>query len=301
MISDRAMFTKANMVTLLDKKISFLGPSCASEREYILSIPNNLFTPLRYTTSKGKSGYTGVEIEHYSFTHEGKDYQIRTLIVKSEDLFRLQQKTLTRQLGGIEQRLRDIATKQLNSRKFKDKKYVSDQIEKAFSQHADLRRLLNIHLEGNDGELTLTWEYDEVAMQEENRLLGKYMLVTNLGKKDYDADQLLELYKSRHQIESRFRALKSNLKIRPIFLQSEERIKSLILVNILALLVYSLLEWICQRNKLATSGRDALDVFRLPTIITLTFRGQTVRQIGNVSSQAIQVMEVLKLGPPDPV
>jgi transposase len=212
----------------------------------------------------------------------------------------LQQKTLTRQLDAVETRLREIATKQLNIRKFKDKNYVSDQIEKTFSRHADLRYLFNIHLEGNDGELTLAWEYDRLAMNEENRLLGKYMLVTNLNKKDYDGDQLLELYKSRHQIESRFRALKSNLKIRPIFLQSEGRIKSLILVNILALLAYSLLEWICQRNKLATSGRDALDIFRLPTIVTLTFQGQTIRQIGNVSSQAMQVMEVLKLGPPDP-
>jgi transposase len=87
-IGDRAMFTKDNMVTLLEKKISFLGPSCTSEREYLLSIPDNLFTPLWYTTSKGKGGYTGVEIEHHSFTNKGKDYQIRTLVVKSEDLFR---------------------------------------------------------------------------------------------------------------------------------------------------------------------------------------------------------------------
>ncbi len=90
-IGDRAMFTRDNIVTLLDKKVSFLGPLCASEREYILSVPDNLFTPLRYTTSKGKGGYTGVEIEHYSFTHEGKDYQIRTLVVRSEDLRQLQQ------------------------------------------------------------------------------------------------------------------------------------------------------------------------------------------------------------------
>jgi transposase len=299
-IGDRAMFTKENMVTLLDKKISFLGPSCAMEREYILSVPDNLFTPLRYTTSGGKGGYSGVEIDHHSFTHKGKEYWIRTLVVKSEDLFRQQQKTLVRQLGVIEARLQEI-TEQLNNRKFKDKTYAAGQIEKAFSRHKELRHLFNINLEGSDGQLSLTWGYDRVAIDEENRLLGKYMLVTNLNQKDYDADQLLELYKSRHQIESRFRSLKNDLKIRPIFLQSEERIKSLILVNILALLVYSLLEWICQRNKLATSGRDALDIFRLPTIVTLTFQGQTIRQIGNVSSQAEQVMAVMKLGPPDPV
>jgi transposase len=265
-IGDRAMFTKDNMVKLLEKKISFLGPSCAKEREYILSVPDNLFQPLRYTTAKGKGGYFGVKINH-TFTHKGTDYRVRTLVVKSEDLYRLQNKTLVRQLDTVERRLQAIQ-EQLNNRKFKDKKYVADQIKKAFNRHPDMRRLIKTVLDGANGELALAFERNQVAMQEENRIMGKYMLVTNLGEADYDADQLLELYKSRHQIESRFRALKNNLKIRPLFLQSEERIKSLILVNILALLVYSLIEWVCQQKKLATSGRDALDSFRSPTIVT---------------------------------
>jgi hypothetical protein len=58
-------------------------------------------------------------------------------------------------------------------------------------------------------------------------------------------------------------------------------------------------EWICQREKLATSGKNALDIFRSPSIITLTYKGQTVQQIGNVSSLMKQIMEALQLGPPD--
>ncbi len=69
---------------------------------------------------------------------------------------------------------------------------------------------------------------------------------------DGQAESCSGLMLARYQIESRFRALNNNLKIRSLFLQSEERIKSLILVNILALLVYSLIEWVYQQKRLAT-------------------------------------------------
>ena len=35
-------------------------------------------------------------------------------------------------------------------------------------------------------------------------------------------------------------------------------------------------------------------------LLTPSFQGQSVRQIGNVSNQVMLVMEMLKLGPPDP-
>ncbi|MFA5384577.1 MAG: hypothetical protein WC364_07945 [Eubacteriales bacterium] len=60
-----------------------------------------------------------------------------------------------------------------------------------------------------------------------------------------------------------------------------------------------MIEWICQREKLATSGKNALDIFRSPAIITLTYKGPTVQQIGNVSSLMKQIREALQLGPPD--
>jgi hypothetical protein len=178
-IGDRAMLTKPNIIAMQDKGIKFLGPLSSKERELILSIPDDSYHSLSYTTSQGKGGYSGVEIEHI-FSHCDKPRQMR--------------------------------------------------------------------------------------------------------------------------------AVKNRLKIRPIFLQSDARIKSLVFVNILALIVYSLtclcearrqVEWICQREKLATSGKNALDIFRSPAIITLTYKGQTVQQIGNVSSLMKQIMEALQLGPPD--
>ena len=118
--------------------------------------------------------------------------------------------------------------------------------------------MINTTLEGMDGELVLTFERDKTRRARRKPDHGQVHAGHQSKDTDYDSDQLLEPYKSRHQIESRFLALKNNLKIRPIFLQSEERIKSLILVNILALLVYSLIEWVCQQKRLATKHHNRL-------------------------------------------
>ena len=61
-------------------------------------------------------------------------------------------------------------------------------------------------------------------------------------------DEVLRDYKGMNKMDRRMSFLKGPLKIRPVFLQRDDRIKALVLVNILALMVYSLLEWVASRR-----------------------------------------------------
>jgi transposase len=76
--------------------------------------------------------------------------------------------------------------------------------------------------------------------------------------------------------------MKSALRIRPVFLQSDDLISSLVLVNVIALIVYALIECVCQQEGLAKSAKQALFMFRMPAIITLTVNGQVVQQIEDI-------------------
>ena len=51
-----------------------------------------------------------------------------------------------------------------------------------------------------------------------------------------------------NKMDRRMSFLKGPLKIRPVFLQLDDWIKALVLVNILTLMVYSLLEWVASRR-----------------------------------------------------
>jgi len=134
-------------------------------------------------------------------------------------------------------------------------------------------------------------------LKQEDRLLGKYVLATSLNAKTDDTDAVLSAYKYRHRVEDRFRSIKSTLKIRPAFLQNDDRIRSLVLVTVIALIVYALIEWVCQQERLASSARQALFMFRMPAIISLSVNGQLVQQIGNIQPFMHGILDALGVRP----
>ncbi|HHW39664.1 MAG TPA: IS1634 family transposase [Syntrophomonadaceae bacterium] len=294
LIGDRAMLTKPNLAALVGKEVKFLGPLAGKDKEFILGFPEEQFRPLAYTTARGKGGYTAVDTS-YTFNHNGGYYTCRAVVVKSEELYEQQRKTLDKNLRKIESGLEKIRD-HLNVRKYKNPAYVAEQVKKVLDSHC-VGKLFHVVLDGEEGALTLRWDYEPDLMEQQQRLLGKYVLVTSLYRETHDANQVLEFYKSRHRVEDRIRAMKSTLKIRPVFLQSEERIRSLVLVNIIALIVFSLIEWVCRQEGLAKSGKQALFMFRMPAIVTLTVNGHVIQQIGNIKPFMHDILAALKVKP----
>ncbi len=78
------------------------------------------------------------------------------------------------------------------------------------------------------------------ALQTAERGDGRYLLVTNDFSLSYS--QMLALYRKKDAVEKRFEVSKQDLKIRPLYIHSDDRIQAMLLINLVALLVYSLLE-----------------------------------------------------------
>ncbi len=72
-------------------------------------------------------------------------------------------------------------------------------------------------------------------------------------------------------MEKGFRRLKGPIRLRPVYLHKEERIAGLVFVNMLALLVYSVVELKCQRGGLRITTEAVLKRFAYLTVITTTF------------------------------
>jgi transposase len=88
------------------------------------------------------------------------------------------------------------------------------------------------------------WEQDTAEVERIRQTEGIYVLLTNLrDPEQYPPAEILRLYKRRNPVEDRFRTLKNTVKVRPLFVHTDERVRALVLVTILALTVYSLIEW----------------------------------------------------------
>ena len=90
---------------------------------------------------------------------------------------------------------------------------------------------------------TITWARNDTAITAEARLDGLYALATNLSG-PLTALGVLDIYKDQWIVEQRHRDLKrpKPLRVRPVFLHTDERITALMAVVGIALLVFGLIE-----------------------------------------------------------
>ena len=70
---------------------------------------------------------------------------------------------------------------------------------------------------------------------------------------------MLALYRKKDAVEKRFKVCKQDLKVRPLFVHSDERILAMLLVDMIALLVYSLLERQAQQHGLCLTARRMIE------------------------------------------
>ena len=90
---------------------------------------------------------------------------------------------------------------------------------------------------------TFTFRLDKQKLQQAELRDGHYLLRTNLSAED--PEQLWKLYMQLTQIEAAFRCLKTDLKIRPIHHQLEQRVDAHILVAFLSYcLIVTLKKWL---------------------------------------------------------
>ena len=80
-----------------------------------------------------------------------------------------------------------------------------------------------------------TWDYDEEAMDYEERLLaGRYVITTSLDKKSASTAQVVGHYRALQSVERRFRVLKDFLALRPVFHYTEKRVRGHVATCVLA-------------------------------------------------------------------
>jgi transposase len=92
------------------------------------------------------------------------------------------------------------------------------------------------------GKPTLSWAFDQEALQAEQASDGWYGLLTNLAVEQADAAEVLRRYKGQEVVERRYGAFKGPLGVAPMFLKDNRRIAALVSVICLALLVFCLVE-----------------------------------------------------------
>jgi transposase len=138
---------------------------------------------------------------------------------------------------------------QLNKRRYARADYAHQQLAKAVPP--EVADIVRYELAGEDRQLTLHWWTDLQALAQAACRDGRYILVYDLpaGKEPQDA---FFLYKRQYLVEARFRGLKSDLVVNPLWLKNENRVVAMVFVFVLALMVFAILGLLSERAGLST-------------------------------------------------
>jgi transposase len=130
------------------------------------------------------------------------------------------------------------------------------------------------------GKPTLTWWFDQAAVEADAATDGGYALLSTLPAQ-IDAAQVLIRYKGHEVVERRYSAFTGPLAVAPMFLKTNRRIEALITVICLALLIFCLVE------------RAVRQAIAPDTRMTGLYPGQKAKPTGRLVFQAVAGLRLI--------
>ena len=159
--------------------------------------------------------------------------------------------------AGMEKALNGLQ-KSIATGRLKDRNKMERRLGKIQARHPQVNDLYQVELRDTTEGTRLFWEIkkDRQAWRESRE--GVYMLRTNLQGET--AEELWSKYMQLTEAEASFRALKSELSIRPLFHQKEPRVKAHVMVAFLGYALWVTLKHLLRRRAPITPNPTASGV-----------------------------------------
>ena len=200
------------------------------------------------------------------------------ILCRSQDRVQKDEGILRRFERRIEERLQAMAARCRKQRR--DVQKVEREVGRMLGQNTRAARLFEVTVDQReDGGARLTWKKIAGVRDWATLSAGCYLLRTNVL--DWTDEDLWKTYMQLTEAEAAFRIHKSDLSLRPIWHQKEERVLAHILVCFLAYVLWKTLEQLCRQAGLGDEPRRVLNELaevRLVDVVLPTRDGIEIRQ-----------------------
>jgi len=157
---------------------------------------------------------------------------------------------------------------------------VEREIGRLLGQNTRAAKLFDVTVEkSGDGHARIKWKKFEAIRDWATLSAGCYILRTNVA--DWSDEELWKAYIQLTEAEAAFCIHKSDLKIRPIWHQKEDRVLAHIFVCFLAYVLWKTLGQMCQQAGLGSEPRRVLDELgdlRMMDVVLPTRSGIDIRK-----------------------
>lgn len=200
------------------------------------------------------------------------------ILCRSQDRVKKDAAIVRRFEQKIEERLRAMATR--CQKQCRDVQKVEREVGRMLGQNTRAARLFEVKVERReDGGALLQWKKIEDVRDWATLSAGCYLLRTNVL--DWTDEELWKTYMQLTEAEAAFKIHKTDLSIRPIWHQKEDRVLAHILVCFLGYVLWKTLGQLCRQGGLGDEPRRVLDELaeiRVVDVVLPTRDGVEIRQ-----------------------
>ena len=279
--SDRIWVMDRGMVS--ESNLAFLR---AGERRYIVGTPKSMLKKFEQQILKDDwhTIRDGLEVKlcHPPVSEESDELdqsqQETFILCRSRDRAEKDAAIVRRAEVKIQQRLTSMAAR--CEKQKRDPMKVEREVGRLLGQNTRAARLFDVRVSKNKaGHAVLAWSKVKLVCDWNSLSDGCYLLRTNV--RDWSDEELWKAYIQLTEAEAAFQIHKSDLSIRPIWHQKEDRVLSHILVCFLAYVLWKTLAQLCLACGLGGEPRrvlDELSEIRLVDVVLATRSGINIRR-----------------------
>jgi transposase len=300
LVGDSKLLSEPNRRALLAAGVGYLAPLARTPDldAAFLAIPPDALLPLDYVSAREASLPPEERTTYHGFTSsvevvvpdaaggQRRQQQLQRLFVLSSEERAARRRNRARQRERAETEIARIVAR-VGSRWYPTAERARAKIETILEQR-HLTDLYRVTCGETDGQPTVACDLVPAALARLEALDGYYVLETTRSPEEATPSALLAQWKGQWQIEHRHRSAKGPLRVRPLFVTSNQRIVGLITILGIALMVFSLLERAARRaigphakvpNLLAghvaarPTGDNLLKALRTISLVTLALAG----------------------------
>jgi transposase len=291
-VGDRAMLNAEIALTYERTDLQYLSGLKAHQKEHraLLQVWSDAQFEACPIVSGPHPQYWGRGCQ-VTFTHAGQTVTQRGLVVLAGPLRDQLRQARQHQLQELQEQLAqvraDIGTPRLRSHKAVQRRVHSR------LRTSPVGHLMDTQVYTNpQGQLHLTWQVNPSLLAQEERRDGRYLLVTNNWRLSHA--ELFQLYRDKDGGEKRFLISKSDLQVSPVFLHKDERIAAMLLLNMIALLAYSLLERQLRQQGLQLTTRQLIRRLQDLTLIETRFiDGSCMRRLTPLDPECLAILPLV--------
>jgi len=292
-IRDRANLNDELALAYDDHHVRYLAglqPRTTAHRELLTQVPEEQFYGHPLTPERGPNGYWGLSCL-VPFEYEGRHATHRGLVVLSGPMRTALRRARGTQFRALNQALRQVQT-QIGQPRLRTVSAVQRRAQTQVRQ-SPVGKFVQVEAYTDEtGQVGLRWQVNRYRLWQAMQTDGRYLLATN----DWhlSPQEMLALYRRKDGVEKCFQITKGELKVSPVYLHKDERIEAMLLVNMLALLAYSLLERQARHHGLSlTTRRIIAKLQSLDVVETVCWDGSSLLRLVPVDEEQALLLQVL--------